>query len=77
MSHAREQIDHRAAIHRRTAPLRIAMTPVPCKILLQSEADRHTNLRIHFQDWMAVQFSSKISQDSHFPIGLISTIKKA
>ena len=42
---ALERIDdltRSAAIHRWTAPLRIALAPIPCKVLPQTEADRHT-----------------------------------
>ena len=33
-----------AAIHRRIAPLRIALAPIPCKVLSQMEAGRHTSI---------------------------------
>jgi hypothetical protein len=33
-----------AAIHRGTAPLRIALAPLPCKVLPQTEAGSHTQI---------------------------------
>jgi hypothetical protein len=34
-----------ATIHRCIAPLRIALAPIPCKVLPQSEADGHTRIK--------------------------------